>query len=187
MDTIEVLRDFTLGNVRVTTHTVADYDPDYSYLGRFISDPSQAKREEYVYDRNADAMMLPGKYADDPGAWRDHRGRIVSTPEDPGWRRRDNQYIACGDQYKSDEHALTYAFQDASRLAGLVAGDWWYVGIACNVTVDGVTIGEFSVWGFETDGSRSDGRYLRSEARNIEHEAIHQAREWFARREKVAS
>ena len=174
-DTIDTLIDRTVGNVRLTVATVYDHDLDTSYLGEFATWRT-LRPGAYVYHRPTGYMRLPG------GGWRDSRGRIVGDPlGDDGQIRmdyagdRDCKYIVPVSWCET----LGHAFANAERLERLDRGDWHYVGIVALVkAVDNfgieVEIGQFSVWGFESD---SGAAYFRSEALNIATEALSEARQ----------
>lgn len=166
---METILERTQGKVRVVVNSDIDDYPDYSYLGEFAT-LAKADPHSATYWRREHAVRPPGS-----DLWRDERGRIVVAPTSDDDSRREYGFIALGDNYRGDPKALTYCFQDATRLEGLERGDWCYLAIIARVYVSDREVGAAVVGGFESD---SGELFIRQQANEIAHEAISDARAW---------
>lgn len=172
-DTIDTMIDRTIGGIRLTVRTVADYDPDLSWLGRYVD---RAKRDRSVplYSRETGGILMPSS-----DQWRDERGRIMREPAEYGIGR-EYRFIELTDAADS----LASAVSDARRLESYERGDWGMIGIVAMVYVNGREIGNDSLWGIESDSGRD---YLRSVARDVSSEAIAETRACLARLAQAAA
>lgn len=154
-----------VGDVTVVTRYKYD-DDGYSsldWLGRFTDDP----KSDYAYFRREGIVRCPD------GSYRDERGRYVAEPERNHYAR-EFQWI---DTPNAD--SIAYCVRDARHLEAFNNGDWCMIGIEATVRLDGAEIGYASCWGIESD---SDDGYIAEMTRQLETEAIHEARAWLARR-----
>lgn len=148
-DTIDTIRDYGLGNARLTVQTVYDPDMDYSHIGKFAT-WRDVPYDAYVYDRQECIMgdperVINGEYR---RLWRDARGRIVSPPDTDDSYSREYRYIL-PTIWKGE--GFREARQRAEHLDAYARDRWCYIGIIATVTVAGREIGEASVWGIEAD------------------------------------
>ena len=77
-DTIDTIRDYSVGDARLTVRTIYDTDPDYSYIGEFVA-WRDVPYDAYVYDMREHLMGEPtrvinGEYR---RIWRDARGPMM--------------------------------------------------------------------------------------------------------------
>ncbi len=175
MDTIDTIREYTAGDVRVSIRTAYDSDPDYSWLGRFAWDGRDfagAKDHEYIHHLASGAQRRA-----DSDQWRDEHGRFMEAPEE--WRTEgrhgEAKYVIVGDNYEGDPHAYHYAYQDALRLRAMVREQWCFIAVGADVYRKGIRIGSAYLGGVESDSGKE---YILEEGRMFARKAIQEARAW---------
>ena len=173
MDTIDTIRDYGLGNARLSVQTVYDPDPDYSYIGEFAP-WRDVPYDAYVYDMRERIMgdpvrVINGEYR---RLWRDARGRIVSPPDTDDSYSREYRYIL-PTIWKGE--GFREARQSAEHLDAYARNQWGYIGIVATITVDGREIGNASVWGIEAAWSYDPMKQDRDVVRDVVREAIDEA------------
>ena len=178
-DTIETIRDYSVGNARLVVRAVHDPDPDYSYLGEF-SAWRNVPYDAYVYDMREHLMGEPtriinGEYR---RIWRDARGRIAAAPDTDDSYAREYRYILPA---MANYHGLPsadvarYCRQDAEHLDAYARDQWRYIGIVATVSVAGREIGSGSVWDIEADWRYDARKNDPDDLRNVVREAIDEA------------
>ena len=162
-NTLDTLIERANGRAEIAVITVLDEDPDLSWLGEYSDyrEPWTADQKLYHIDS--------GLILDHHGIWRNQFGWIQAAPEETR-AHHEYEYI----WLNNGQDRLKYAMRDAKRLLDYGNG-WDYVGIIAEVSLGGAVIGHASVWGVESDSGDS---YLMSEAREIAHEALSDARKW---------
>lgn len=189
MDAIDTIRDYSVGNARLTVRTVYDTDPDYSYIGKFTS-WRDVSSDAYVYDMREHVMGEPvrvinGEYR---RIWRDARGRITAAPDtDDSYEREYRFILPAMENYQGLPSAdiARYCRQDAEHLDAYARDQWCYLGIVATVTVDGREIGKASVWGIEAGYRYDPMKTDRDVVRDVVREALDQAQ--FFRRKLAKS
>jgi hypothetical protein len=82
------------------------------------------------------------------------------------------------DTLSAAENAARAVARDFEVLKAWCDDEWWYCGIVVTVTLDGVELGEASVWGIEANYPDSKNEYLSEVANDLLHEAIAEAKEY---------
>jgi len=172
-DTINTIRDYSIGNAQLTVRTVYDPDPDYSDIGKFVA-WRDVPHDAYVYDMREHLMGEPtrvinGEYR---RIWRDARGRIAAAPDTDDSCAREYRFVL---PTVWEGEGFREAWWTAGHLDAYARDQWRYIGIVATVSVAGIEIGSGSVWGIEADwrydARKNDPDYLRDVVR----EAIDQA------------
>ena len=172
-DTIDTIRDYSVGDARLTVRTVYDTDPDHSYIGKFAA-WRDVPYNAYVYDRQERIMggperVINGEYR---RLWRDARGRIVSPPDTDDIYSREYRYIL--PTVRKGE-GFREAQRGAEHLDAYARNEWAYIGIVATVSVAGREIGSSSVWGVEGDWRYDPMKQDLNVVRDVVREAIDEA------------
>ena len=172
-DTIDTIRDYSVGNARLVVRAVHDPDPDYSYLGEF-SAWRNVPYDAYVYDMREHLMGEPtriinGEYR---RIWRDARGRIAAAPDTDDSYAREYRFVL---PTVWEGEGFHQAWQSATHLDAYARDQWCYIGIVATVSVDEREIGEASVWGIEHGYPYDAMADNRDYVRDVVREAIDEA------------
>lgn len=171
-ESVDRERKITRGAVTLAIRRVWDYDGhDDGYLGVWCNrngNEPMTNQQKLVHRGTLSVM-------DHHGIWRDEKGRIVSDPGEGGGDWREFQFTF----HDNGHDRIAYAVADHKRMVGLVRGDWGYMGVRVRVLIDGVEVGEASVWGIESESE--EGYFLECE-RQEAREALREARQWLERR-----
>jgi len=167
-DVLEHRTLHSIGNVEVKVKRIADYDTDLSWLGEFCQ-YREPQTEEQKLVHLATKLVL-----DHHGIWRDERGRIAPAPED--YRHSRNYQYSFHD---NGHDKIRYAVHDSRRLQDFNDGSLGCIGVVASVLVDGVEVGNASLWGIDSD---SGEEYIVDTEREEAREALKEARKWLGRR-----
>lgn len=127
-------------------------------------------RVELEPDVNPDTSWI-GTFSNEPDEY------AIDHHERSGITRNTYQYFnPCNIDPDEPEK---WAEKDYDHMMRLENGHSAFYGVVAGVRIDGKEIGFDSVWGFELDGSDSDG-YIDSEVRGIAREALADARRFVA-------
>ena len=146
-----------------------------------------AKWKQNGFDMRA--VILPDEYSDG----KDYLGKYESVKRHvslPGGRRvvekpdSQGRYLLYGCGRGWDHYWFTpdsddeYGLQNAKRMFEWLNDEWSYVGVKVTASLDGVVLGENSLWGVESDSNEHGGDedYFAEVAGDCAYEAIHEAK-----------
>ncbi len=167
MFTLDKLYERNIGNIRLVVKSTYDESPDHSFIGEFSNYRFPQNKDEKLVHRASQSVLS------DDGVWRNELGQIQAVPETNSYNR-DYEYTF----HNNGHEKIKYALQDHKRLEALARGDWSYLGITADVSLDGAQVGSGSLYGIESDGGDS---YITEIVREVSSEALAEAKEWKAR------
>lgn len=139
----------------VVAKLVADYDADVSHIGAFSNTPGKGAVDHHA----------TGKWLD-----RSHRGDRYFNPANYDM----DYYVNHSKMSKADAKVECdrIAQMDYERLRDYYTGEWSMLGVVLTISRDGVTLGDASLWGIESDS----GSYFNEVVRDLLHDVQAEAK-----------
>ena len=163
-----ISRTFFDDTYEVSVVTIYDEDPQFDYLGEFVSSMDW-NPDIAVYHRRS-GLMYDGTH------WKDENGKFAAEPEALGsYWCKECQFISVSDMgiTKGEKNWLKYAFQNAKRL-DRIDNYWWYLGVVAEIKKNGHVIGYGSCWGVESD---CGDEHINKLAKEVLYEAFTDAKQ----------